>query len=116
VPVHARIDSEDAPVNFRCMEIEAPDTLAVDDVDVNGRGQSWKTDLAATRWAGDQMAKIGCTALLRVPSVIVPATWSVRPTRSIRKPGGSASSVPAASTCACFGSRAKYSRDPEAAQ
>jgi RES domain-containing protein len=77
VLVHARIDIEDMPVNFRYLEIEAPDTLAVEDVDTGGLAQSWRTDLPATRRAGDQWLQSNRTALLRVPSVIVPATWNV---------------------------------------
>jgi len=77
VLVHANIDLEDVPVNFRYLEIDAPDTLAIEDVDVSGLGRSWQTDLAATRRAGDQWLRFGRTTLLRAPSVIVPATWNV---------------------------------------
>lgn len=77
VLVHAGIDIEDVPVNFRYLEIDAPDTLAVEDVDTGALGQSWRKNLAATRRAGDQWLQSSRTALLRVPSVIVPATWNV---------------------------------------
>jgi RES domain-containing protein len=77
VLVHAKIDLEDVPVNFHYLEIDAPDTLATEDVDISGLGRSWRTDLAATRRAGDQWLQFGRTARLRVPSVIVPATWNV---------------------------------------
>ena len=77
VLVHARIDLEDLPVHFRYLEIDAPDTLAVEEVEMSGLGESWRTDLAVSRRAGDQWLQSGRTALLRVPSVIVPATWNV---------------------------------------
>ena len=77
VLVHANIDMEDLPVNFRYLEIDAPDTLAVEEVDAGGLGKSWRTDLPATRRTGDGWLRSGRTALLRVPSVIVPATWNV---------------------------------------
>jgi RES domain-containing protein len=77
VLVHTKIDIEDVPVNFRYLEIAAPDTLAVDDADMDGLGQSWRTNLAGTRRIGDRWLRSGRTALLRVPSVIVPATWNV---------------------------------------
>lgn len=70
VLVHAKIDIEDIPVNLRYLEIEAPDTLAVQEVDLTELGRSWRTDLAATRAAGDEWLRDGRTALLRVPSVI----------------------------------------------
>lgn len=77
VLVHTEIDIDDVPVNFRYLEIDAPDTLATEDVDTGGLGESWRTDLATTRRAGDRWLQSGSTALLRVPSVIVPATWNV---------------------------------------
>jgi len=77
VLVHARVDIEDLPVSFRYLEIEAPDTLAIEDVETGALGPSWRTDLPATRRAGDQWLQSSRTALLRVPSVIVPATWNV---------------------------------------
>ncbi len=77
VLVHTEIRIEDVPVNFRYLEIEAPDTLTVEDVDPRRLGPSWWTDLMATRLAGDEWLQAGRTALLRVPCVIVPATWNV---------------------------------------
>lgn len=77
VLVHARIDIDDMPVNFRYLEIEVPDNLPIDDEDTGALGQRWQTDLEATRRAGDEWLRSGRTALLRVPSVIVPTTWNV---------------------------------------
>jgi RES domain-containing protein len=77
VLVHAKIDIEDVPANFRHLEIDVPDSLAIEDVDMDGVGRSWRTDLAATRRAGDNWLQSGRTALLRAPSVIVPATLNI---------------------------------------
>jgi RES domain-containing protein len=77
VLVHSEIGFDDVPVNFRYLEIEAPDALAVEDVDTGLLGRSWRKDPAVTRAAGDQWLSSGRTVLLRVPSVIVPATWNV---------------------------------------
>lgn len=52
--VHSGIDIGGMPVNFRYLEIEVPDALAVEDVDGSVLAQSWRTDPAATRRAGDQ--------------------------------------------------------------
>ena len=76
VLVHAEVDTEDLPVGFRYLEIEAPDTLAVD-VDTSALPRSWRTDLLATRRVGDRWLQSSRSALLRVPSVILPATWNV---------------------------------------
>jgi RES domain-containing protein len=77
VLVHANIDIEDIPVNLRYLEIDAPDTLAVEDVDASLLDGESKADPAVTRLAGDQWLRSGRTPLLRVPCVIVPATWNV---------------------------------------
>ena len=65
------------PFNFRYLEIEVPDSLAAEDLDPSVLARSWRTDLLATRRAGDRWLQSGRTPLLRVPSVIVPATWNV---------------------------------------
>ena len=77
VLVHAEIDIDDVPVNFRYLEIDAPDALAVEDLDTSALAKSWRTDLPATRQAGDRWLQSSRTALLRVPSAVVPATWNV---------------------------------------
>ena len=77
VLVHTEISFDDVPVNFRYLEIEAPDSLAAEDLDLRVLTQRWRTDLPATRRAGDQWLQSSRTALLRVPSVIAPATWNV---------------------------------------
>lgn len=75
--VHAGIDLEDIPAHLRYLEIEAPDIVATEGLDSSGLGEGWQTDRAVTRRAGDRWLRAGKTALLRVPSVIVPATWNV---------------------------------------
>ena len=77
VLVHAQIDLQDMPVDLRYLEIEAPDSLAIEDVDTDDLDRSWRTDLALTRRVGDEWLRSGRTPLLRVPSVIVPATWNI---------------------------------------
>ena len=74
VLVHAKIDLEDVPVHFRYLEIDVPDSVPIEHARL---GESWRTDLAATRRTGDRWLQSGRTALLRVPSVIVPATWNI---------------------------------------
>ena len=77
VLVHARVDIENVPADYRYLEIETPDALAIEDLDISAVGRAWWTNLEATRRAGDEWLRSGRTALFRVPSVIVPATWNV---------------------------------------
>ncbi len=68
---------EDIPIRFRYMEIEAPDPVAVETIDTSALGPAWQTDLETTRQSGDEWLRSGRTALLSVPSAIVPATWNI---------------------------------------
>ena len=77
VLVHIEVEPEDLSDPLQYLEIEAPDVVAVTNIDTSALGQSWRTDMLATRRVGDQWLQDGRTALLRVPSVIVPATWNV---------------------------------------
>jgi RES domain-containing protein len=75
--VHAEIDIEDIPVSLRYLEIEAPDSTGADTVDAATLPANWHANPEETRRAGDEWLRSGRTALLRVPSVIVPMTWNV---------------------------------------
>src|SRR2546428_266854 len=77
VLVHAGIEVEDILVTFRYMEIEAPDSVAIETADSNALGPAWQTTLETTRQYGAGWLRSGRTALLRVPSAIVPATWNI---------------------------------------
>ena len=70
------IDSGDLPDPLQYPEVEAPDDIAAENVDVEALGR-WRTNQKATHRAGDEWLRSGRTALLRAPSVIVPATWNV---------------------------------------
>jgi RES domain-containing protein len=73
--VHAEIDIQDIPVTIRYLEIEAPDSIAIESLDVSSAGAAWQSE--KSRGAGDEWLNSKRTAMLRVPSVIVPATWNV---------------------------------------
>jgi RES domain-containing protein len=75
--VHAEIDVEDIPVKFRYLEIDAPDSVAVETTENHSLGPGWQKHLETTRRVGDDWLRSGRTALFRVPSVIVPATWNI---------------------------------------
>lgn len=77
VLVHIEIESDDLPDPLQYREIEAPDDVSTENVDLDALGRNWQTDLEATRRAGDEWLRSGRTALFRVPSVIVPETWNV---------------------------------------
>lgn len=73
--VHAEIDVQDIPVSMRYLEIEAPDSIAVESMDPSTPASAWQKE--KSRGIGDEWLNSKRTALLRVPSVIMPATWNV---------------------------------------
>jgi len=77
VLVHVEIDPGDLPDPLQYLEIHAPDTVSMETVDFRALGRQWRSNEAATRDAGDRWLQAGNTAVLRVPSAIVPATWNL---------------------------------------
>jgi RES domain-containing protein len=70
--VHLEIDVEDFPTHFQLLAIDAPDGVAVTAVDETSLPPDWRDQPSVTRARGDDWLRAGATALLRVPSAIVP--------------------------------------------
>lgn len=77
VLVHGQVWANDYPDNLQYLEIEAPDTTSSETIETGTLGNAWEEDQLVTQKIGDEWLRTGRTALLRVPSVIVPATWNV---------------------------------------
>ena len=77
VLVHSEIDIEDIPRTLRYLEIEVPDSLSSETMDVDAMGKDWRVSIDVSRRAGNEWLRSGRSAILRVPSVVVPATWNV---------------------------------------
>lgn len=77
VLVHAEIPFDALPTEYRYLEIDAPGAVAVHNIPATRLGSDWHDDLELTREIGDEWLEEGRSALLSVPSVIVPATWNV---------------------------------------
>lgn len=75
--VHIEVDADDLPDPLQYLEIEAPDSVPLETLEAGALGRKWQTNSEATRRAGDEWLYSRRTALLRVPSVTVPATWNV---------------------------------------
>jgi RES domain-containing protein len=73
--VHAEIDIQDIPVTIRYLEIEAPDSVAIESLEASAAVAGWQME--KTRGAGDEWLNSKRTAMLRVPSIVVPATWNI---------------------------------------
>ncbi|WP_066455969.1 RES family NAD+ phosphorylase [Castellaniella caeni] len=84
VLVHLEIDPEDVPEQLRLMRIHIPDAL-VTSQDALSLPDDWPERQALTQQIGDTWLEEGATALLRVPSAIMPHTdnWLFNPSHPL---------------------------------
>jgi RES domain-containing protein len=75
--VHFEIELRDLPVRYRLLRIEAPDDVLMERVLLEELPRDWPDKLDMTRPIGDRWLEHGTTAMLRVPSVLVPETFNV---------------------------------------
>jgi RES domain-containing protein len=72
--VHTSADR--VPATYTLLKVIAPETL-VEEVALSNLPQDWVNQLPVTQSLGAEWLKSGRSALLRVPSVLVPETWNV---------------------------------------
>jgi RES domain-containing protein len=75
--VHQEVDASGLPSQYRYLRIEIPDGTAAEEVGASLLAPGWEADEVYTRSVGDAWLAAGGTALLYVPSVIVPETQNV---------------------------------------
>lgn len=75
--VHLEVEVEDLPANFQYLEIEVGEGVSRENVSVSDLGSGWRLDLERTRKTGDEWLTSRRSAMLIVPSVLVPATWNM---------------------------------------
>lgn len=71
------LDRDLIPASYRLLRVVVPDTLVIDKVDTATLAFEWREHPATTHAVGDQWLDQASTALLRVPSVIIPETQNV---------------------------------------
>ena len=75
--VHFEVDIQDLPVRYRLLKIKASDDVPVEHVSVDHLPTDWPERSEVTRALGDGWLTKGSTALLTVPSAIVPETFNI---------------------------------------
>ncbi len=78
--VHLEIDPDDLPDTYQLIEVEMPEAIEIETLEADGlteRRANWRTDLGFTRDVGDAWLERRQTALLRVPSVVLPRSNNV---------------------------------------
>lgn len=76
VLVHLEVDPEDLPASLQLLTVEAGDDVAFDRVETGELGADWQTNPGETQRHGGSWLLAARTALLRVPSAIVPFAWN----------------------------------------
>ena len=77
VLVNLELDAARLPGRYTLLKAEAPDDVQVKRIDMSSLPDAWTADLAISRSAGDGWLKGGESALLEVPSAIVPDTFNL---------------------------------------
>lgn len=75
--VHFEIDVRDLPTRYRLLKLRVPDALVVEDLLAADLPPDWIEQTERTRAIGDRWLQAGRSALLRVPSAVVPETFNV---------------------------------------
>ncbi len=69
--------ANDVPPNYTLLEVTVPAEITVETVRANSLPEDWSENLEATRAIGSEWLRSARSALLRVPSVLAPATFNV---------------------------------------
>ncbi len=75
--VHFQIDIADLPARYRLLKIDAPGTAAFEEVALGELPKDWIENTSVTRSIGDAWLAEARSALLIVPSAIVPETYNL---------------------------------------
>lgn len=75
--VHNEVDVQDLPRTYQFLEIDVPDSVPFETIDLNSLPPNWKINGEVTRQPGDAWLESMRSAFLLVPCVIVPETWNI---------------------------------------
>src|ERR1700744_1714831 len=79
--VHLEVDPEDLPDTYQLLAVDIADSLGVESIDEDQLGTGWRDNPPLTQNLGNRWLRDSKTALLRVPSAIVPLSfnWLLNP-------------------------------------
>jgi RES domain-containing protein len=75
--VHLELDIDSLPSSYRLLKVEAQESVKMKHLSLGDLAKGWVADQASTREMGDGWLAWRESALLRVPSAIVPETFNV---------------------------------------
>ena len=77
VLVHLELNPRRLPRDYKLLKAEAPDDISSRTIGKPDLPENWTENLLATRTLGDEWLRSRTTALLRIPSAVVPETFNV---------------------------------------
>ncbi|HWD98922.1 MAG TPA: RES family NAD+ phosphorylase [Bryobacteraceae bacterium] len=79
--VHLELGPDLVPDGYRLLKIDAPENVSRETINVESLGPGWEFRSQVTRALGDPWLRSGTTALVGVPSALVPETgnWLLNP-------------------------------------
>jgi RES domain-containing protein len=77
VLVHLELDPQHLPARYRMLKAEASDETQPRRIAVASLPDNWRDDLMLTRSTGDEWLIAGQSALLEVPSAVLPETFNL---------------------------------------
>jgi RES domain-containing protein len=77
VLVNLELDAARLPGNYTMLKVEAPDDVPIRRIELASLPEGWAGDLAISRSRGDEWLAGGESALLEVPSAILPDTFNM---------------------------------------
>jgi RES domain-containing protein len=75
--VHLELDPNNLPRHYKLLKAAAPDDISIQHITRRDLPDNWVKDEVATRTIGDEWLASMASALLRVPSAIVPESFNV---------------------------------------
>ena len=75
--VHLELNPTSLPKSYRLLKAQAPDDLSLRTIAAADLPRNWISNQITTRTIGDEWLASKSTALLRVPSAIVPETYNI---------------------------------------
>ena len=77
VLIHLELSPVHLPKSYRLLKVEVPEDVSIEALSSSDLGETWTDDETLTRTVGDQWLTSKRSALLRVPSAIVPESFNV---------------------------------------
>lgn len=75
--VHLELEPDEIPDLIPYILVDLPDTVAVERIDAAALPTHWKSNLSATQAIGDEWIRSRRTAVLCVPSAVVPESENI---------------------------------------